>query len=47
VCGQHRDRHPEFKGYAARMSARPAFKRAAEKDAVIAAEHEAAVAGKG
>ncbi len=39
--------YPEFKDYAARMSERPAFKRAAEKDAAIAAEHEAEVAGKG
>lgn len=38
---------PEFKDYAARLSERPAFKRAVERDAAIAAEHEAAVAGKG
>ncbi len=39
--------YPEFEDYAARMSERPAFKRAMERDAEIAAEHEAAVAGKG
>lgn len=39
--------YPEFKDYAARMSERPAFERAMERDVAIAAEHEAAVAGAG
>lgn len=39
--------YPELKDYAARMSERPAFKRAMERDMELAAEHETAVAGAG
>jgi glutathione S-transferase len=36
---------PEFVEYAARVKARPAYQRATEQDAALAAEHEAAAGG--